>query len=364
MNHFVSEYTVKMDLHNVLKNPDFSKLDKLYEGRCAFYGDYHDHGATGGTSDGKTTLEEWKEYMDKLHIDFIGIMDHRQVRHMYLDGFDPAYFLYGSEPGGEFIEPNLKFHYIMIFEQRDCLEKILHKFPDVFEFTGGVEGHFVYKPVERARFMEVVDAVRELGGVFVHPHPKQVMVSDNIDDYYFGEGTVIETIYVLADEGTTTTDATTDNYKLWLELLARGKKVINTASADCHGVPHTWGLNTVYATERICSKFVERLREGDLNAGYIGIKMSVDDNPVGSSVKYKDGMNLYIKAEDAHPINYNPDEKYRIDVYSDEGLAYSAPLKMPFKVAIQVEKRRFYRVEIIRESDGSPAAIGNPIWIY
>lgn len=89
----------------------------------------------------------------------------------------------------------------------------------------------------------------------------------------------------------------------------------------------------------------------------------MDEFPVGSTVKYKDGMTLYVKVEDAHPLNYDPDTKYRVDIITDEGLAYSAALTMPFSVAIKVEKRRFYRVEILRESDGSPAAIGNPIWI-
>ncbi len=64
MKHFVPDFTVENDIHTVVDSPDFSKLDKLYEGRRAYYGDYHDHGATGGTSDGKTTLEDWKDYMD------------------------------------------------------------------------------------------------------------------------------------------------------------------------------------------------------------------------------------------------------------------------------------------------------------
>ena len=36
---------------------EISHLEALYEGRRAFYGELHDHGATGGTADGKRRLD-------------------------------------------------------------------------------------------------------------------------------------------------------------------------------------------------------------------------------------------------------------------------------------------------------------------
>ena len=362
MKHIIPILQFPVDEHKIVQNADFSTLDKMYKGRVAYYGDYHAHSNSGGTSDGKVTLEEWLDQMKEQHIDFIGVMDHRQVRHMYLEEFDPEYFMYGTEPAGEYIEPYLRLHYLMIFEERDTLEKVLEAYPDVFEFTGGVEGHFEYKAVERHRFMEVVQTVRDLGGVFVHAHPRQVMKSDNIDDFYFGDGTALETIYTNAYDYPHNTD-TINNYLLWIQFLDSGKKVYNTATADCHKCVSNQGLNTVYSDEKNGAAYVRKLREGDLNAGFIGIKMCIDEHPVGSTAKYKDGMNLYVKVDDAHPLNYKPDEKYRLDIITDEGIAYSAPLTIPFAAAIKVEKRRFYRVEIVRESDGSPAAIGNPIWL-
>ena len=366
MKHIVPILQFAIDEHEISQNPDFSTLDKMYEGRVAYYGDYHAHSNSGGRSDGKVTLEGWLERMKELHIDFAGMMDHRQVRHMYLDEFDHEYFICGTEPAGEYIEPYLRLHYLMIFEERDALGKILEAFPDVFEYTGAVDGVFdgvfEYKAVERERFMEVVKAVRDIGGVFVHAHPRQVMVSDNIEDFYFGDGTVIETIYTNRYDYPHNID-TINNYLLWLQFLDSGKKIYNTATADCHRAVSNQALNTVYSDEKNGAAYVRKLRDGDLNAGFIGIKMCIDDAPVGSTTKYKDGMKLYLKIEDSHPLLYNPDEKYRVDVFSDKGLAYSAPLTMPFSVAINVRKRRFYRVEIIRDEDGSPASIGNPIWI-
>jgi hypothetical protein len=63
---------------------DIMNILGQYECRRAFHGDLHNHGATGGTSDGKCTLEQWKADLEKLKMDFVAILDHKQVRHMYL----------------------------------------------------------------------------------------------------------------------------------------------------------------------------------------------------------------------------------------------------------------------------------------
>jgi len=362
MKHILPDYTFPADPHRMAENPDYSLLDALYAGRMACYGDYHVHSQSGGTSDGQTTPEEWLKAMKELKIDFVGLMDHRQVRHQYLDCFDEEFFLYGSEPGGLWNEPRLMFHYLMIFQDRGGLERVLNRFPDVFRFEGGVEGHFSYIRVDRARFMEMKEAILEEGGAFVHPHPKQCMESDNLEDYDFGDGTALETIYNCTYPESLN-EHTIANYRLWLDLLAAGKKICNTSTSDAHGAPTNSGVNTVYAAEKNGPAYVRQLRSGDLNAGFVGIKMAIDGNPVGSTIDYADGMTLTVKIEDAHPLLFDPKESYRVDIHTDRGLAFSAPLTMPFAAAVSVENRRFYRVEVLRESDGSPAAIGNPIWL-
>ena len=100
-----------------------------------------------------------------------------------------------------------------------------------------------------------------------------------------------------------------------------------------------------------------------MNAGYIGIKMSIGDTPTGGDAAYAEDKALLLRADDVHPLNYDPNEAYRVDVITDRGLAYSAPFSIGFKAALKLEPRKFYRAEIIRESDGAPAAIGNPIWV-
>jgi len=366
MKNIIPDFEWEQDLHTTVENPDFSQLDALYEGRKAYYGDYHAHAATGGRSDGTGSLQLWKAAMDRDKVDFAGIMDHRQVRHMYLDAFDPKYFLYGTEPAIILPElgPGATPHYLMLFQSReDLADKILTKFPEEYKFTGGPEGFFEYKKVTLERFREIAKAVLDADGAFVHAHPKQVLQSDNWENYYYGERTAIEIIYAV-NANPVLCKYTIDNYKLWLDMLKNGKHVFNTATTDAHEKPSRIlkGINTVYTEKRWGPLFVKKLREGDLNSGFMGIKMSIDSLPVGSESQYRDGMKLYIRIDDIHPKLKTNDE-YRVDVITDKGLAYSAPLTPGFSLALNVQKRAFYRAEVIKESDGTPAAIGNPIWL-
>ncbi|MBR3806308.1 MAG: hypothetical protein IKJ13_05690 [Clostridia bacterium] len=368
MKTIIPEFKYKADKHTVIENADFSVLDKMYAGRKAFYGDFHAHAATGGTSDGKTTLDEWKREMDKLGMDFVGILDHRQVRHMYLTEFDPKYFLYGTEPAAIITdEPMLDFHYLMIFEDRDTLRDVILPKNSKYEFTGGTEGHFQYKKYERAEFEnDIIKLVSENGGTIVFAHPKLLMTSDNPEDYVLRGCRNMETIYSV-DDNDALCEHTVEYYKLWCGVLANGHRICTTATSDCHGAPKNEGVNTVYTTERLGCRFVEKLKTGDLNAGFIGIKMCITDDantaPVGGDINYSEELRILIKIDDVHSLKFDKNEAYRVDVISSEGLAYTAPLTIPFALSLKPEKRDFYRVEVIRERDGSPCAIGNPIWL-
>lgn len=223
MMHVIPGLVFENDMHKVIENADFSLLDGLYRGRKAYYGDFHAHSDSGGTSDGKMKPEGWLLAMKEYKLDFVGLLDHKQVRHMYLDCFDEEFFVCGTEPGGSWNEPHLSFHYLMIVPERDALMRVLEKFPDVYEFTGGTEGTYVYKRIDRDRFMQVVEAVRAEGGVVVHAHPKQVMKSEDPRDFYFGEGSVIEVMYTcdppyLGNEATQKKLQAVDGYaRPWLQ---------------------------------------------------------------------------------------------------------------------------------------------------
>ena len=82
-----------------MDNDKKSVLDQLYDQRNAYHGELHDHSSSGGTSDGKRCLLHWRSAMEALEMDFATILDHRQVRHMFLPAWDDETFIGGSEPG-------------------------------------------------------------------------------------------------------------------------------------------------------------------------------------------------------------------------------------------------------------------------
>ena len=107
---------------------DLELLSKIYNGRTLYQGELHDHAKTGGTSDGARTLEHWKGAMEAQEMDFATILDHKQVRHMYLPEWDNSIFIGGTEPGARIFTSDGEkigtMHYNMVFsdpKQLECL---------------------------------------------------------------------------------------------------------------------------------------------------------------------------------------------------------------------------------------------------
>lgn len=59
------------------------------------------------------------------------------------------------------------------------------------------------------------------------------------------------------------------------------------------------------------------------------------------------------------------DTVYCFRVYTDRGLAYASEFdgKQSQSLAIPVKDRKYYRVEVTNESDGSIVSLSNPIWL-
>ena len=112
----------------MIRTQEKEHLLQLYANRKAFHGEMHDHANSGGTSDGKCTLEQWREQMQQLHMDFAAILDHRQVRHMYLPAWEDGLFIPGTEPGTVIPDSQASrqdMHYLILLPHRDELEKLL-----------------------------------------------------------------------------------------------------------------------------------------------------------------------------------------------------------------------------------------------
>lgn len=345
---------------------DIQQLNSLYEGCKVYQGELHDHARTGGRSDGKCTLSHWRGALEALHMDFAAILDHRGLGHMYLPEWEDGLFICGTEPGTVISDsPAQKpsVHYNMIFSKPEDLRDVLIEFPE-YEFqdhVGEFEGQFIYPRFSTERFCELITAVKAHGGFFVHPHPKQLMISDDPLNYWFQDETGIEVFYRdLAHE------YSQQNYQLWLDLLKLGKRVWACSGGDGHKCASNKALTTIYAEEYNNRSFLTHLRRGDFTCGSVGIRMCIGDTATGGKCSFTDGR-LVIAVSDFHDSVYWKEHSYRVDVYDDQGIVFSKDLSgaecaEPIYLAMDTKECAFYRAEVFDTLRNLRIAVGNPIW--
>lgn len=350
----------------VTENERQHLLEK-YQNRRVFHGQLHDHAATGGTSDGKIPLSDWVIRMKELQLDFAAILDHRQVRHMYLPEWKQALFLCGTEPGTHIPDSHAslnEMHYNLLVDSPEKLQELLLEFPE-YAFSGGSEGHFVYPDFSRQRFGELIDALKAKGGMFVLPHPKQYMQSEDPLDYWYRDWTGMEVFYQRRYE-TVDNPYTQSNYALWRELLRLGKRIWPCAGSDRHRLCTDGALTTVYAEEATNASLLSRLRIGDFTCGGIGIRMCVGDTVSGGECLLA-GKRLIICISDFHSSLYRENHTYRVDVYGGEDCVKSQiftgiECEGSVWLALDTADVPFYRVELLDVTDGQRIALGSPIW--
>ena len=342
---------------------DKQQLLALYEGCVAYHGEAHDHADTGGTSDGHVDLQGWKDGMAALNMDFASIADHKQLLHMRLDEWDNTMFIGGSEAQTYIsgMPEGSKMHYYMMFTDADAFESVLNEFIVDFEY---INDHFVYKAFTRERMVQLIAAIKEKGGMYIHVHPKAQGYLNSTDplDYWFADWTGLEVWYSYKDKDMNH-QVNQENYKLWTDLLAAGKYVWATAGYDNHRQPGTNSLTTVYAEQRHADSFLSHMRVGDSTCGAIGIRMSIGDTKTGSQTDFN-GKRLSICIADFHE-SLDATHTYRMDLLKDAEVIHSQTISSTEEnwFAIDAdESANFYRVEIFDETLGSIVAVGNPIW--
>lgn len=339
------------------------QLKALYAGRTAMHGDMHTHTNSGGTSDGKTPLAEFVRQLKELGLDFAAVVDHKQIRHCLLPEWDDM-LICGTEPAAKILDDERKpkesgLHYCMLFQQPSDFFRVMEAFPE-YQFAGGPDGHFVYAKFTPERFAELGRFIYSLGGLMVHAHPKQVMVSETPEHYYFGENVPLESIL-----GDANSYDTIQNRDLWVSLLKQGKRMHTHGDSDTHAQAKNGALTTVYARERKGAAVLREVREGDCAAGAIGIKMAINGARMGGSLPYREGLNLAIQLDDYYKPTMLDDTVYCLKVYTERGLAYASEFsgQHPQRLVIPVKERKYYRVEVTNESDGFYVGISNPIWL-
>ena len=344
----------------MISKEDMSRLERLYEGCGVYHGELHDHSDSGGTSDGKCPLNEWPAKMRALRMDFAAILDHRQVRHMYQPVWEDGLFIPGTEPGTHITDSPAEekaIHYNILLPRREQLEILLNRFPE-YQFSGGIEGHFKYPDFTRERFCELIDAVKAMGGLFVHPHPRQLMRSDDPNDYWFRDGTGIEVFYISMDS-----EETRANYALWVDLLAAGRKVWACAGCDLHNEPHDTALTTLYAESRSALSYLPHLAAGDFTCGPVGVRMAIGDTRTGGQCAFR-GQKLTVCVGDFHESVAIPGHEYRADILNEHGVVSSGLISSTAYnwFSLDAADCAFYRAEVFDVTRGLRIAVGNPIW--
>jgi len=347
---------------------DIAKLDSLYEGREIRYGEMHAHANTGGKSDGKITLPEWKFHMQINVYDFATIVDHRQTIHMSLEDWDNTKFIGGSEAATTLTnrpEGKNYLHYNMLFATLEEFETLLKTYPLKFQYFGDF---FPYPNWNTEEFHQLSRDIYANGGLMVHVHPQAndtYMVSDDPLDYFFGDvmGFEVLTGYHAKDMKT---ESNLKQYDTWVKLLNLGKRAYATCGSDCHGTlaDVVACLGTIYAEDTEAKTLLEYMRAGDFVAGPAGIRLSVGDGKMGDEVSFA-GNRLVVAAGEVHYQTYKEDHSYRVDVYDDQGLVFSREIsgKEVAYFAIDANPNaKYYRADVYDVTDEKIIAIGNPIW--
>lgn len=342
---------------------EINAIEEKYKGRKVYHGEMHDHSDSGGTSDGGCTLAEWKKMLADLNMDFAAILDHRQVRHMFLPDFDKNIFVCGSEPGTVITDSRAtgkEVHYNMIVPNPETLMAILEDIPEC-KYEGGPEGHFSYPYYTKERFCEIIDIVKEHGGFFVIPHPKQVTISEYDDDYWYRDGVGMEVFYVDME-----CSYTKENYPLWIRLLQAGKRIFVCAGCDKHNRASDKALTTIYAEPKstISEALVPVLCTGDFTCGSVGIRMMAGDTLSGGSCVFN-GQRLVIAVGDYHTSVMDPSHKFRFDIFAGEECISSNEVfcdKTSYFSLDMKEDIPYYRTELWDLDRGCRIALGNPVW--
>lgn len=351
---------------------DLAALSALYGGRTAYFGDIHCHPMAGVAKDGRKTLSEWKTKMDEVGLDFVAFMNHKQIAHMLEADWDDTLFIGGTEPGTRILDSSAtdpSVHYNMLLPGPEALHRIVTGFPE-YQYTGGkdgialYEGTFSYPRFERARFQELIEAVKREGGLFVNVHPKQQMQSSNPEDYFFADYTGLEVFY--GHGGSIVGPDTKENYKLWRDLLSSGKRLWATAGSDSHGDATAAALTCVFSEAQKDEAYLSCLAKGDFVCGFAGIQMAVGESPMGSSTSFE-GKRVVFSVGAVHEAKYKEGRSYTVLLYAGDTVvakaAYNGKDTVTFALDAEADAP-FYRVEVLDEKRATQPiiAIGNPIW--
>ena len=351
---------------------DVYHLEALYADRVAYHGEFHDHADTGGTSDGKVQLSKVKEAMSLRGIDFTTILDHHQILHMELEEWDNSMFIGGSEFGTIISGTNAtgkSKHVNMIFADPADFVALMEK-QTRFKWAQDENGEYHYEAIRFSadQFRQLIQDIKDCGGMYVFPHPKDGTryISDDPLDYWFADEVGLEVFYGPSYYAPTH-DRTKNAYKLWVDLLKAGKRIWATAGSDSHSLPNTNALTTIYSERKDAATYLSHARVGDTTCGPVGIRMAVGDTLTGGQTSFA-GKRLVFCVDDIHEsVDRSMTYEVRLIQGKDgqETTVYTEILDTtkPLYYYMDADNNSsYYRVEIYDLSRDILLALGNPIW--
>lgn len=357
---------------------EVAALEKLYEGRVAYHGDLHTHTNSGGKSDGHVNIEDWAIALDRVGIDFTAIVDHAQTLHMYNDAWDDTRFISGAENGQLVMSINTnygsqKMHGNYLFPDVESYEKVLNAFPLIYAYNtathtfnsyAGPDG--TYNAISRDQMIQIVESVKENGGLFVFDHPVDpgyCPTSGEPLDCWYVDDTAIEVFY--GAYGYAEDYALMQQqYTLWKNILAAGKRVWASAGSDTHRSPNHNALSTIYASEQSGKGYIERLRMGDFAPSPMGVRMAIGETTMGGQANFE-GQKVIFSVGDFHESVLVKYKSFRVALCNDAGEVFSQEFSADQMAYFSIDadsSSKYYWVEIYDAASNKLIGMGNPIW--
>jgi hypothetical protein len=344
-----------------------------------------------------------------LGFDFLSVLDHRQIDHCDNEGWSQNYFLYGTEPEttiegkakGTFNWSTLSYdyktsgmlHYNMLFAGENAATNLYNVLDTAGHetYNGKVDYHYKDEFTE-SEFADLIKDVQGRVGFFVIPHPSQNRGTVNKPygntalDYVFedSQGVAVGKIGFEVIAGSAYMADTKTNYEYWKELLKAGYKYFACAGSDVHGdlddesnVSYVGGkkyhnvqkaVTSVYTTVKTPDAYMEQFKKGNFTAGSVGIKMCVGDPTTGEVVPMGGECNFAGKklvVEIGKFYKYEEHTANTLRIWNENEVVYSQDFNKGETISVAFptdETAKFYRVEVVRTSQDTVIAYGNPIW--
>ena len=374
----------------VATEEDRAALDATYAGKTLRYGEMHNHTKSSVRADGQRTLQQWKDEMTRLKMDFAFILDHEQSQHMYHSDWDDSFFIGGTEPGTVITDSKARqknLDYGLLFSDAAALESLIEKWSHKFKIYRSAEEHAKYTPHLPGIFFPSVNFTTEefgqfaedayaAGGLLVHLHPRashSYLMSDDPLDYYFADYTGME--ITTGFNGNMMFPSNEEAYQIWDALLKAGKKVWATAGSDSHRLPDYSGLTAMYTTNDHKDDYMATVRAGNMAPGWIGIRMNINGTAMGGETDFT-GQRLQFSVGDIYnpgvthtydrgELPYIKGHSYSVELYDETGLLMEAeidPLSMNYFAFDCNADAKYYRVVVWDSSARIRIGVSNPIW--